>query len=256
MTAFSYHALQESIEGLDCVLVVPRTADGEIVPPRAMAVFCHGYGASGQDLVGLAHEILPAVPADAPVALVYPEAPIDLTDAGLPGGRAWWQLSIQSLLTAMEEGQFEQIRMQEPEEIDAARNQVVAAIEILMERFKLGASTLLLGGFSQGAMLSVDVASRGLSEPPAALALYSGALICEKHWKKSAGRLNATQIVQSHGSLDPILPLQTGKWLREMLEESGCTVQFIEFAGPHTIPPAAVEQSCVLLNKLVDHNSQ
>lgn len=251
MTAFSYHALQENVEGLDCVLVVARTSEGDIVPPRAMAVFCHGYGASGQDLVGLAHEILPTIPSDVPVALVYPEAPIDLTDAGLPGGRAWWQLSIQSLLTAMEEGQFEQIRMQEPEEIDEARNKVVAAIENLMQRFGLNHSRLLLGGFSQGAMLSVDVATRGLSEPPAAMALYSGALICEKHWKQSAARLNSTRILQSHGAQDPILPLQTGKWLKEMLEEAGCSVEFIEFAGPHTIPPAAVEQTCVQLNKLL-----
>ncbi|GAB5404505.1 MAG: phospholipase/carboxylesterase [Aureliella sp.] len=250
MTEFKYRANRETISQLDCVTVLPETASGESVAPVALAVFCHGFGAGGDDLVGLAGELLQTLSVDSPVALVFPAAPIDLTDSGMPGGRAWWLLSIQSLLSAMEEGRYEQIRMQVPEGIDDARQKLTDVVESTLTRFSLDHSRLLLGGFSQGAMLSVEVATSGLSAAPAALALYSGALICEKKWSAEAGRLKQTAIFQSHGTQDPILPLQTGVWLQEMLEEAGCAVDFVKFVGPHTIPTEALTATAAMLSKL------
>lgn len=251
MNQTQYRAHRESIGQLECVTVLPESADGKSISPKALAVFCHGFGAGGDDLVGLAGEILQSMAVEAPVALVFPSAPIDLADSGMPGGRAWWLLSIQSLLTAMEEGRYEQIRMQVPDEIDSAREMLVEVVETSLERFSLNHSQLLLGGFSQGAMLSVDAATRGLSSPPAALALYSGALICEKQWSAGAATLKDTAIFQSHGTQDPILPMQTGVWLQEMLDDAGCKVNFNKFVGPHTIPPEAITETAAMLSQVV-----
>ena len=241
-----YRADRERLEELDCITIRPA----EEVPVAALAVFCHGYGAGGDDLVGLAAEILNIATPDKPVMMICPAAPIDLTDQGFPGGRAWWNLSIQRLLSAMDEGRYEQIRSEVPEGIDEARTVLTAVVELALKRAGLDETRLMLCGFSQGAMLSMETACLGLKVPPAQLVLYSGALIAEQRWKPQVSRLRGTTILQSHGRIDPILPMQTGLWLREFLEEAGCQVKFIDFNGPHTIPTESLENTAQLLNQL------
>ncbi len=251
MPDFSYRAQTAQVGQLNCTLVLP-VSGSDIVQPACLGVFCHGFGAGGDDLVGLAGELLGTMASGQPIALAFPEAPLDLTDQGMPGGRAWWLLSIQRLMSAMEDGRYEQVRMDVPEGIDGARQQLTETIEMLLDRFSLKHDKLLLGGFSQGAMLSMSTACEGLDSPPAALCLYSAALICEKKWKENAARLAATDIVQSHGSQDMILPLQTGIWLQELLQDAGCKVKFLRFNGPHTIPPDAIVETAALLGKLAE----
>ncbi len=252
LSSLTYQAQRQRLGSLDCVVVAPQAAADNARPNfAALAVFCHGFGAGGDDLVGLAGELLQMLSSDTPVMLVFPAAPLSLADQGMPDGRAWWMLSIQKLVSAMEEGRFEQIRDEVPEEIDQAREKLTETIQIALQQCGLTSQQLLLGGFSQGAMLSVETALRGLPEPPAQLCLYSGALICEQLWKPLASRLQQTEILQSHGRLDPVLPLQTGLWLRDMLQAAQCTVEFIEFNGPHTIPFPALERTAAMLSRLI-----
>jgi phospholipase/carboxylesterase len=143
------------------------------------------------------------------------------------------------------------VREEVPEGIEQARDQLVETIDLVLKQCKLDESSLLLGGFSQGAMLSVETACLGLANPPKQLCLYSGALICEKRWKPALGKLKQTQIFQSHGRMDPILPLQTGQWLRDLIKQSGCSVDYFEFNGPHTIPYEAIEYTGKMLAELV-----
>ncbi len=234
-----YRAKRERLGKLDCVTVQPNGTHAI----EKVAVFCHGFGAPGDDLVNIAQELLSEITSEVAVQLIFPAAPLSLDAQGMPGGRAWWWLSIARLIAAMESGQFEQIREEVPEGIDEARASLTETLEIALERVQLTERNLLLGGFSQGAMLAMDVACRGLKEPPAALCLYSGALICERFWRTSAARLSACKIVQSHGRQDPILPFTAGAWLRDLLLEAKCKVDFVDFNGIHTIPMAAIERT-------------
>ncbi len=254
MKPLNYQATRERLGPLDCVVVAPAAPHNSTTKIAALGVFCHGFGASGEDLVGLAGELLQIAATDAGIMLVFPAAPLSLEEQGMPEGRAWWLLSIQRLVSALEDGRYEQIREEVPQEIDTARESLAAVIEIALKRCGLTEKNLLLGGFSQGAMLAVDTALRGLPAPPAQLCLFSGALICELLWKPQASRLRDSQIFQSHGRLDPILPIQTGLWLRDMLQSSGCTVDFVEFDGPHTIPLTAVERTAHMLSQLAEKN--
>ncbi len=85
-------------------------------------------------------------------------------------------------------------------------------------------------------MLAVDTVVRGLPAPPGKLAVMSGALICESLWRAGATRLQDLAVVQSHGRMDSILPVQTGRWLHELLVAGGASVDYLEFDGDHTIP--------------------
>ncbi len=246
MSELVYRARRERIGKLDCVVVQP---DGAVAIEK-LGVFCHGFGASGDDLVGIAQELLNESAAEVPLQLIFPAAPLSLDSQGMPGARAWWLLSISRLIAAMDSGQFDEIRAEVPDGIDEARTSLTETIEISLERAKLTERNLLLGGFSQGAMLTMDTACRGLKQPPAALCLYSGALICESLWQEKVTRLATCQIVQSHGRQDAILPFVAGTWLRDLLLDAGCKVDFIDFNGPHTIPMAAIRQTAALLGSL------
>jgi phospholipase/carboxylesterase len=239
-----YHTQRRQIGPLDCVVI---SSDQ---PPKALGVLCHGFGASGDDLVGLAPDLLHTRKSDTPVQLIFPAGLLSLDSEGYGDGRAWWNLSIQRLIGAIEQGHYELIREESPPGIDQARQCLVQTIELLLAQTGLSSRQLLLGGFSQGAMLAMEVACCGLPSPPAALALYSGCLIRELQWKPVAARLASTKIVQSHGTLDQILPVRTGLWLREMLVQNGCQVDFLQFQGPHTIPWDAIEHTGRLLDEL------
>lgn len=234
----NYRARRERIGKLNCVTVRPE-GNPTI---ESVVVLCHGFGASGEDLVGIAESLLDGRTQEGAIEMIFPAAPLALDEYGMPGGRAWWLLSIARLMAALEEGRFEEVREEVPPGIDEARQALTETIELALARNSLDQQQLILGGFSQGAMLSMDVACRGLSEPPAGLCLFSGALICEKHWKANAARLQSTKILQSHGRQDPILPFQAGLWLRQLLEHAGCQVDFVDFQGPHTIPWQAIER--------------
>ena len=57
---------------------------------------------------------------------------------------------------------------------------------------------------------------------------------------------------QSHGRTDPILPFAAAEWLRDLLDDSGLEVEFLEFPGVHTIPMEAVEKMGSLLEDALD----
>lgn len=242
----SYRAQRQQIGKLNCVVVQPESTEAI----QKILVLCHGFGASGEDLVGIAQEVIEARQSMDAIQLIFPAAPLTLDDQGMPGARAWWLLSIARLISAMEEGRFEQVREEVPEGIDAARQLLTETISTALEQAKLTEKNLVLGGFSQGAMLAMDVALRGLANPPAAMCLYSGALICEGQWREAAPRLSGCQVFQSHGKQDPILPFTMGVWLRELLNSSGCELDFLEFNGPHTIPWEAIERTSQLLDNV------
>ncbi len=245
----AYQFSRERLGSLDCGVVRPVDQGRKI---RSLAVFCHGFGAGGDDLVGLAGELLQLANLEEATMLLFPAAPLSLEAEGIPGGRAWWNLSVQRLLNAMEAGHFEAIREEIPAGIDSAREMLVEAIQHGLEKAGLDEQRLLLGGFSQGAMLCVDTALRGLARPPAMLHLFSACLICESKWKPLAGNLRSTRVLQSHGRLDQVLPFQTGIWLAEMLQEAGCSVEMIEFNGVHTIPYEVIERAAGMLSELTD----
>src|SRR5688500_16536749 len=77
--------------------VVSQIPDGQ--RPELALVLAHGYGATGRDLVGLTQAIGIVKPGLASrIAFLYPAAPLDLTDAGIPYGRAWWPIDLDRLL--------------------------------------------------------------------------------------------------------------------------------------------------------------
>jgi phospholipase/carboxylesterase len=239
-------AAAASYGGLDCVVV--RSAEKE---PQLAVVLCHGFGASGEDLLGLAEPLLQMVGDRAEeIAVIFPAAVLALDDRGLPGGRAWWWIDLDRLLNQPTPEVVHEFRSVRPPGMTEATAMVCELVAEVQQQWNLKPSQIVLGGFSQGSMIATDVAMT-LPEPPAGLIIYSGALICEAEWKERAARLASTKIVQSHGRRDPILHISQGTALRDVLTAAGCQPKYLEFNGFHEIHPAAVTATAELLRNLL-----
>ncbi len=234
--------------GLDCVVVEPE------VPPRALAVICHGFGAPGTDLVDLAPALANGDERLAEMGFVFPAAPLSLADQGLEDGRAWWPIDMVELIEAVQSGRIRDLRNQVPPTLAAVRTQLKQVIAEACDHWQLDASRLFLGGFSQGSMITSSVA---LQEelPLAGLFILSGTLLCEADWRKALEDRQGAgtppfPVFQSHGQYDPILPFDNAEALRDLLTAAGHEVEFVPFAGQHQIPQVVLQR---LAAWLVEH---
>ena len=233
--------LRTSLGGLSCRVLQEAASPGARI--ELAVVLCHGFGAPGDDLVSLAPEILRARPELAQkVRFVFPEAPLSLRALGYGEGRAWWPLDIQRL-QALESGNASvaRLRREVPEGLPRARRLLTGLIEELTLRTQLPLGCVVLGGFSQGAMLATDVALR-LDEAPAGLVILSGMLLNEVEWARRAPIRRGLHVLQAHGRQDPLLPFSSAEALRELLVSSGLSVDFLDFEGGHTIPLDGVKR--------------
>ncbi len=229
---------------LDCVLVPSRG------PTRRLLVLMHGFGAPGDDLVGLASEL-----GDLDdTTVVFPAAPHTFVELyGAPpfmDARAWWKLDLEAIERARRSGGLRDLTRERPAGLDAARALVVELLTALRARYPETAGSpplpIVLGGFSQGAMLATDAALR---EPGlvSALVVLSGSLLCESEWTPLFPGLAPARVFQSHGTEDDILPYAYAERLREGLTAAGVNVQFTRFTGGHGIPPAVLRDLSAFL---------
>ncbi len=219
--------------------------------PRLAVVLCHGYGAPGTDLVPLSWEVTARNPRLSDfVHWVFPAAPLHLDQVGAFDGRAWWHLDVSAFLMAVAAGHMDMWRQTVPEGLPTARQMLQRLVDQVLQHTGLSPQRLVLGGFSQGAMLATDVALRS-ELGPCALAVFSGTLIAENEWRDLAPRKKFVRVLQSHGRYDTILPFETGLWLKELFLQAGMTVEFVEFHGDHAIPEEVVDRFGNLLDQYV-----
>ena len=199
---------------------VVTDGDGPVV------VLCHGFGAPGDDLVGL----VPLLRTPKPLRFVFPVAP--LAPPPLAGGRAWWMIDRERL----QRGSRGPRDLNEiPPGLADARAQLSSLLEAVERELGVSGEQIVLGGFSQGAMLSLDVALHRAS-PLAGLVLLSGTLIAEREWSERLPARAGLPVFQSHGSEDPLLPFAVAETLRDKLTAAKLAVEWTPFRGGHEIP--------------------
>jgi phospholipase/carboxylesterase len=199
-------------------------------------VLMHGYGAPGDDLVGIGG----AIDAPAGTTFLFPEAPMALGDAAmmslLGDARAWWQIDIGRYQRAIMQGTLDQLVDEVPDGMKEAREQLVAMLDAYERETSTPKERIVLGGFSQGSMLATDVALR-TKRPLAGLVVLSGTLLAAHEWLPLMANRKELHVFQSHGTQDPSLPFPVAERLRHALEEAGMRVSFTQFKGGHGIPP-------------------
>jgi phospholipase/carboxylesterase len=196
-----------------------------------VVVLMHGFGAPGTDLVPLWREL--SVPQA--VRFVFPEAPLEL---GFDG-RAWWHIDMARLQDRFTPGVAERLMAEVPDGIDAARSAVLSLLDALERDFSAQPETVVIGGFSQGAMLATDIVLRSTREF-GGLAVLSGTVISHAEWLPLMPARRGLPVLQSHGRADPVLPFAIAERLRDELTAAGLPVEFVAFNGGHGIPGPAL----------------
>jgi phospholipase/carboxylesterase len=231
---------------LDCTVVAP--AGGRT--PEFAVVLCHGFGAPGTDLVGLAQELAELTPdSAAETAYLFPEGPLDMGGYGFPG-RAWWMVDVERFQRAAgNPREMAAISAEVPDGMPEASTLLRGCLLAAERELGVPMSRTLLGGFSQGSMVATDVTLR-LPTAPAGLCVFSGHLLAENEWGPLAKKRGPLPVLQTHGRLDPILPFDGAEALRDMLTEAGLTVEFIPFNGPHTISMEGIQRCAAMIGRL------
>lgn len=222
----------EKLGSLQCKIVGGTDGNGGGDGP--VVVLLHGYGAPGEDLVPLWRVI------DAPKGTrwVFPAAPIALTGYGLMSdSRAWWDIDLPKLMAERMAGKSDSLAKLVPDGLHEAREKVVATLEAVRTTLGVSNEKLILGGFSQGAMLSCDTVLRSRI-PFAGLVLMSGTFVAENELRKCMSAPDAVRVpvFQSHGTHDPILPFSEAERLQKAFIEHKWSTEFHSFRGQHEIP--------------------
>ncbi len=204
-------AQRTRIESLDCIVV-----DGGPSPEIAV-VICHGYGASYEDLAPLSGEWIGLLGEQASkFRFVFPDAPHSLAELGMPEARAWWPINMARLAAAIQASQFDELHDQEPPGIEAAREVLCQTIGRVKEDLGGDATPLVLGGFSQGAMLTMDVALRSSAETTPIVVSVLGhdrlsTSMGSRAYRDSTIRTYFSRMVQSIRSCRIPAPLRSAK---------------------------------------------
>lgn len=155
---------------------------------KALVVFLHGYGADGADLLGLSDVLGPHLPG---VAFVAPDAPDRCSGGGF--GFQWFPIPRFDGSTEAEAAAG----------IDAAAAELNAFLDARLIEEGLPPSKLVLVGFSQGAMMSLQVAPRR-AEAVAGVVAISGRLLRPELLATEA-RVKPPVLIM-HGDQDPVVP--------------------------------------------------
>lgn len=189
-----------------------RPAAGE---PAGALVLLHGRGADEHDLFAL----LDALDPERRLLGYTPRAPLALP----PGGAHWYAVP--------------RVGFPDP----ATFREGYSAATAWFDALPFPAERVVLGGFSQGAVMSHALAWGAGRPRPAAVVALSGFVPVVDGWEPDLAPPFPPVLV-AHGTLDPVIPVEFGRRARALLQEAGADVLYRESPTGHSIDPALVPE--------------
>ena len=186
---------------------------------RSLVILLHGYGADGDDLIGLAEPVSEYLPDTVFRAPNAPE-PCRVN----PGGRQWFPIP---QIDASAEAEMRESYVRSAETLDRDLPRAMAE-----EGVGPGATCLL--GFSQGTMMALSVGPRR-SPALAGIVGFSGRLIDPDALMLAESR---PPVLLAHGDRDDVVPFDAMEEARAALDQAGYPVSTFTMTGMgHGIAP-------------------
>jgi phospholipase/carboxylesterase len=188
-----------------------RPAAGE---PEGLLVLFHGRGADEHDLVPL----LDLLDPERRLLGVTPRGPLSLP----PGGAHWYAVH--------------QIGYPDPGTFLPTYEAAAGWLDGLAAEHGIGPERIVLGGFSQGAVMTYAL-GLGQGRPrPAALVCLSGFMPTVPGFELDL-EPPLPPIAIGHGTLDQVISVEWSRQARQALEAAGADVLYREYQLPHAVDP-------------------
>lgn len=182
--------------------------------PEGALVLLHGRGADELDLFPL----LDLFDPDRRLVAATPRAPLSLP----PGGWHWYA--------------FRRVGAPDPATFHEVYSIAAAWLDEFLASHTLTPAQLVLGGFSQGAVMTYALGLGAGRPRPAALIALSGFVPAVEGFDLDLSP-PVPPVAIGHGTLDQVIPVEFGRAARELLERAGAELLYREYPLPHTIDP-------------------
>ncbi|MDP9069391.1 MAG: phospholipase [Actinomycetota bacterium] len=191
---------------------ITRPADGE---PDGLIVLLHGRGADEHDL----YPLLDMLDPHRRLIGVCPRGPLALP----PGGAHWYRVL--------------QVGYPDPTTFRPTFDRLTRWFDALVDELDLMPDRVVVGGFSQGCVMSYALALGAGRPPPAGLIGLSGFMPTLEGFELDLAEVKDWPVAIGHGIYDPVIGVQWGRDARRRLEEAGAHVLYHESPIDHTIDP-------------------
>ncbi len=188
-----------------------RPASGD---PAGLLLLHHGRGSDDFDLIGLADHLDP----EQRLHVLSPRAPLTLGGAGFH----WYAVP--------------RVGYPDPETFRAGYQALADFHDEIWSRLGLGPEQTVLGGFSQGTVMSYALGLGPDRPAPAGILAFSGFVPTVEGWEPDVPR--AARVFIAHGRADPLIEVGFAHRARELLEGAGMDVDYREGDQGHWIEPA------------------
>jgi len=184
--------------------------------PKNAVILCHGYGGDGNDISILANYWRAHLPD---TIFICPDAPEKC--AASPSGFQWFDLMDQT-----------------PEQVLAkslvAENKLNKLIDEVKINNNLKASEIIIGGFSQGCMITLQTGLKRKDKINSVLG-YSGRIIDTEHLSKNIN--SRPKIFLMHGDIDQVVSIESLLEAKDFFNKNNYEIETKIFKNcEHRIP--------------------
>jgi phospholipase/carboxylesterase len=202
-----------------------RPAAGE---PEGALVLFHGRGSDENDLFPL----LDVLDSERRFVGATPRGPLSLP----PGGAHWYALG--------------GIGTPEATTFHASYSAAAEWLDGFLAEHGFGYDRLVVGGFSQGGVMSYSL-GLGRGRPrPAAVAAFSSFMPSVEGFELDLSP-PLPPVAIGHGMLDPVIGVEWGRQARDVLEAAGAEVLYRETAMYHQLDPEFVLEVAAWIRRII-----
>jgi phospholipase/carboxylesterase len=197
--------------------------------PEGALVLFHGRATDENDLFPL----LDALDPGGRLLGATPRGPLSLP----PGGAHWYAVR--------------EIGYPDPATFLTSYGRAAAWLDAFAEETGVPPERTVLGGFSQGAVMTYAL---GLGEGrprPAALIALSGFIPTVEGFSLDLERQPRPPVAIGHGLLDRVISVEWSRRARGLLEGAGFDVLYREYSLPHAVDPSFVAELSVWLRSAI-----
>jgi phospholipase/carboxylesterase len=194
-----------------------RPAAGE---PEGALVLFHGRGADEHDLFPLLDMLDP----ERRLLGATARGPLSLP----PGGAHWYAVR--------------RVGYPDPDTFHSTYPQLSSWLDGMLAEHGIGPERTVLGGFSQGSVMSYALGLGARRPRPAGIMALSGFIPEVEGFQIDYGKAAGLPVAIGHGTHDPVISVEFGREARDRLTEAGAVVTYHESPIAHTIDPAFMRE--------------